>query len=162
METEEKAIERKFLEEIMGFVGFTVDELKVISDNLGNYDFDKETNTVTVDLPNITVYISKRPSYCNRGRYDFWVEAKENKHQIITIDFSDAFPRYFFRLQGAMDEIKEYLSFNLDDIANTLDEKTAVFHRIVKAKDDDSEIPEMSPAEQNMYKILLLKMLRHV
>jgi hypothetical protein len=121
---------KELLEQVMGFAPFKPTELKIITDGLGAFTFDEETGTVTVDLPNIVVRISKRPIYCDRGRYDFWVEAKDRS--LYTIDFSDAFPRYFFRLQGAIDEIREYLSFNVDKVCNDLEEKVALCGRILK------------------------------
>lgn len=58
-----------------------------------------------IDLPNAIVYIEKCPAYMNRGRYKFIVEHKLGCEHEFFIDFSDCFPRYFFSLQRALDEM---------------------------------------------------------
>ena len=129
--------EKELLNQVMGFSPFTPEELKMISDGLGAYTYEEEHNMIVIDLPNIIVRISKRPIYCDRGRYDFWVESKDVR--LITVDFSDAFPRYFFRLQGAIDEIREYLAFNVEKVCNELDEKINLCGRILTVEGEASE-----------------------
>lgn len=60
-----------------------------------------------IDLPLVKITIEKRPYYCDRGRYGFWADSKDDSQ--VTIDFADFFPRYFFSLQRAMDEINDWI-----------------------------------------------------
>ena len=62
-----------------------------------------------VDLPDVRIFIERRPYYCDRGRYGFWAESKVNEK--LTIDFADGFPRYFFSLQRAFDEMYDWILF---------------------------------------------------
>jgi hypothetical protein len=64
-----------------------------------------------IDIPNALITISPRPFYCDRGRYQFWIDGKINQTK-IDIDWADGFPRYFFSLQRAIDEIHEWIEFN--------------------------------------------------
>jgi hypothetical protein len=59
-----------------------------------------------VELEDVTIYIERRNFYCDRGRYGFWAESK--KPDKFVIDFADGFPRYFFSLQRAMDEMYDW------------------------------------------------------
>ena len=63
-----------------------------------------------IDLPLVLITIEKRPYYCDRGRYGFWVDPK--KKDVFTVDFADKFPRYFFSLQRGIDEIADWVEFN--------------------------------------------------
>ena len=62
-----------------------------------------------IDLPNVTIYLERRPYYCDRGRYGFWAESKVPDQ--LTIDWADGFPRYFFSLQRAFDEMHDWVQF---------------------------------------------------
>ena len=62
-----------------------------------------------VDLPDVKIYIEKRNWYCDRGRYGFWAESKNDDK--VCIDFADGFPRYFFSLQRAFDEMHDWIEF---------------------------------------------------
>ncbi len=64
-----------------------------------------------VDLLMVVITVHKRNSYCDRGRYGFWAEVKFGFHDKINIDEADAFPRYFFSLQRAFDEMKDWEDF---------------------------------------------------
>lgn len=67
---------------------------------------------LNIDLPNVKISIHKRNFYCDRGRFGFNVQVKEGHHNVMNIDFADAFPRYFFKLQRAFDEMKDWVDFN--------------------------------------------------
>ena len=62
-----------------------------------------------IDLPTVIIYLERRPFYCDRGRYGFWAESKDNKK--VDIDYADGFPRYFFSLQRAFDEMYDWVQF---------------------------------------------------
>lgn len=62
------------------------------------YEIHPQAIEAVVDLPNCKIYVSKRPFYCDRGRWMFHVENKPNQHK-VSIDWADCFPRYFFKLQ---------------------------------------------------------------
>lgn len=71
---------------------------------------------LTIDLPHAIVQVHKRPSYCDRGRFGFNVDVKKEFIHELTIDFSDAFPRYFFNLQRAFDEANDWIVFNKEKL----------------------------------------------
>ncbi len=62
-----------------------------------------------VELPNVVIYLERRPFYCDRGRWGFWAESKGEEK--VDIDYADGFPRYFFSLQRALDEMKDWVDF---------------------------------------------------
>lgn len=62
-----------------------------------------------IDLPNAKVYVEKCMTGFDRGNYKFIVENKPGKEYICDIDFADFFPRYFFSLQRAIDEMKDWI-----------------------------------------------------
>lgn len=79
------------------------------------YELD-EYGYLFIQLPHAIVMAHKRNSYCNRGRFGWSVEVREGHHHIMNIDWADAFPRYFFSLQRAFDEINDYIQFNQKDL----------------------------------------------
>lgn len=62
-----------------------------------------------IELPGVIIYMERRNFYCDRGRYGFWAEAKIPEE--LCIDFADGFPRYFFSLQRAFDEMYDWVLF---------------------------------------------------
>lgn len=52
-------------------------------------------------------FIQRRPSYCDRGRWQASVEC------IPDIDAQDGFPRYYMTLEHAIDEITSWLNWRL-------------------------------------------------
>lgn len=58
----------------------------------------------------ITMIVSHRPVYCDRGRYNIFIE--KTPDSLFGIDAEDCFPRYFFNLQRAIDELKDWYDFN--------------------------------------------------
>lgn len=69
-----------------------------------------------IDLPTAKIMVHKIPVYCDRGRYGFNVEVKKGHHDRLNIDFADCFPRYFFKLQRAMDEAADWCDFNQEKL----------------------------------------------
>lgn len=65
---------------------------------------------IIIEEPEFNMWLNKRPYYCDRGRYGFQAEGKQGK--IGEVDWADGFPRYFFALQNAFNEIYEYIKFN--------------------------------------------------
>jgi len=62
-----------------------------------------------IELPDVTIYIERRNFYCDRGRFGFWAESTNCEK--VCIDYADGFPRYFFSLQRAMDEMHDWVMF---------------------------------------------------
>lgn len=77
--------------------------------DLRNLPIQRYDNYVEIELAEVTITITKRPPYCDRGRYGFLVENKNADNEII--DWADGFPRYFFSLQRAIDEIADWIEF---------------------------------------------------
>jgi len=65
-----------------------------------------------INLPHAIVYISKRPGYCDRGRWNLYVDVKPEHTDKMNIDYADMFPRYFFKLENMFDELHEWVKFN--------------------------------------------------
>lgn len=63
-------------------------------------------NYIDVDLSGTTWWIEHRPGYCDRGRYQWHCESKDSR--IITVDFADGFPRYFFGLDAMLSEMQAW------------------------------------------------------
>jgi hypothetical protein len=84
------------------------------------YVIDNDDAFITVDLPNANIYIHRRPNYCDRGRYGFHVVPKPGKEWFLSIDHTDGFPRYFFKLQRALDEIQDWVEFNKEKLNKEL------------------------------------------
>ena len=71
---------------------------------------------LVIDLPHVFMYVQRRPNYCDRGRYGFIAEVKEDCYNKLTIDSADAFPRYFFSLQRAFDEMADWVQIRKEGI----------------------------------------------
>lgn len=57
-----------------------------------------------------TVWVSKRPNYCDRGNFWAQVDVKAGGNaQRLNIDAADAWPRYYMDLDRAKLEIEEWL-----------------------------------------------------
>jgi len=52
------------------------------------------TNYAIIITKNLTIFIDNRPGYCDRGRYKVLCES--NSQPLCSIDYGDAFPRYYF------------------------------------------------------------------
>ena len=86
---------------------------------LNTYDFKftwPEPSSTYVDLtvtehghPFLRIWIIERPGYCDRGRYGWGCESKDQ--YLFTIDEADGFPRYFFSLQRLLDELNDWVQF---------------------------------------------------
>lgn len=63
-------------------------------------------HTITIKTQNVSVEISKRPPYCDRGLYLVMVES----HSVdCHIDEADMFPRYYFKFENCISEILLWL-----------------------------------------------------
>jgi hypothetical protein len=72
------------------------------------YEID-QYGIVMIKEPDFTAMIQKRPYYCDRGRFSFTIQSQNLSK--VWIDEADAFPRYFFKLQNAFDELNEWIKF---------------------------------------------------
>lgn len=61
---------------------------------------------MAIGSENCAVWISRRPSYCDRGNYLAGVEAWGE----VRLDEADLWPRYYFSLSCAMSEIEAWLA----------------------------------------------------
>lgn len=95
-------------------------ELDLIGINTYGFNLIQGENSwVDIDLPHCIVTITRRPFYCDRGRYGFIVEVKPEHRDKMNIDWADGFPRYFFSLQRAFDEMNDWVEFRKLDIGIT-------------------------------------------
>lgn len=62
-----------------------------------------------IELPDVTIIMERRNWYCDRGRWGFWASSTDSRK--VCIDFADGFPRYFFDLQRAIDEMYDWIEF---------------------------------------------------
>lgn len=92
-------------------MGITEDDLKDVNTYGYKYTID-EHGYMTIDLPHAIITVHKRNFYCDRGRFGFDAQVKQGFHHKLNIDWSDAFPRYFFKLQRAWDELNDWILFN--------------------------------------------------
>lgn len=88
---------------------FTAAEIKGIDTHGFDWKLEFEDREIIVELPETRIIIEKRNFYCDRGRYGFWAESKNQEK--VSIDFADGFPRYFFSLQRAFDEMNDWVEF---------------------------------------------------
>ena len=95
-------------------MNITEEDLKDI--NTYGYKYILQQGCLTIDLPHAIVTITKRPSYCDRGRFGFFADVKEGFHHKLTIDWADFFPRYFFNLQRSFDEMNDWIIFNKEKL----------------------------------------------
>lgn len=89
----------------------TEDDLKNVNTYRYKYTIDKY-GYMLIDLPHAIIAVHKRNSYCDRGRFGFSVDVKPEHNDKMNIDFADFFPRYFFSLQRAFDEMNDWVIFN--------------------------------------------------
>lgn len=84
--------------------------------NINTYEYKIEIHSegieAKINLPHAIIYISRRPSYCDRGRWNFYVDVKPEYINKMNIDSADCFPRYFFKLENMFDELHEWVKFN--------------------------------------------------
>ncbi len=69
-----------------------------------------------VKAKNVNICVTKRPFYCDRGRYGVIVDSIKGNEHIMDIDGADGFPRYFFNLQRLFDELHDWMEFNTENI----------------------------------------------
>lgn len=62
------------------------------------FDVECETAQISVEL---------RPPYCNRGR--FIVQADSYDERVISIDWADGFPRYYFGVEACASELLAWM-----------------------------------------------------
>lgn len=88
-------------------------------EGLNTYGFKYELDEhgyMFIDLSHAKIMVHKRNWYCDRGRYGFSVEVKREHLDKMSIDWADGFPRYFFKLQRAFDELEDWINFNKEKI----------------------------------------------
>ena len=76
------------------------------------YDYSLAGGELKIEFPHAIGYVHKRPSYCDRGRFGFLIEVRDGHVDKLTVDHADCFPRYFFKLQRALDEMRDWIEFN--------------------------------------------------
>lgn len=59
----------------------------------------------TIEAGGALLYLEQRPAYCDRGS---WIVKIDNPGP-MWIDDADMFPRYYFKLENALDEIEAFL-----------------------------------------------------
>lgn len=90
-----------------------IDKVMVGEINTYGYPFTiDEYGYLFIDLPHAKVIVDKKPSYFDRGRFGFTIEVKPEHRDKLTIDFADCFPRYFFSIQRAFDEMNDWIILN--------------------------------------------------
>jgi hypothetical protein len=55
--------------------------------------------------------IHRRPTYCDRGRFQVDISPVAGAGYAYSIDDSDGFPRYFMNFDRMMDELREWLDW---------------------------------------------------
>ncbi len=88
-----------------------ITELDLVNINTYNIPYYLDGyGCLIITQPNFHIWMNKRPGYCDRGRYGFHAEGRNGK--VGEIDSADMFPRYFFSMQNAFNEINEFIKFN--------------------------------------------------
>lgn len=85
--------------------------LEDIAENIETYLRDKPCGWVDINLNWAKMTITKRPNYCDRGRY--LVQAFHNAEHLdkCWIDEADAFPRYYFNFDCMIRELNSFIIF---------------------------------------------------
>lgn len=65
----------------------------------------------------IHLWISTRPHYCDRGRW--LVHAESSNPALLTIDWADGFPRYYFHTECLVKEVQSWLATRLAQLPPT-------------------------------------------
>ena len=81
---------------------FTDHEIKIRVDEYG---------TLFIDHPVLLIWITQRPGYCDRGRWQ--VNAESRDPSKIHIDAYDGFPRYYFHVENCVSEVVEFREVRL-------------------------------------------------
>jgi hypothetical protein len=87
-----------------------MDDVKSIDFHGFTYEFD-DYNTLWVELGGLKIGVVKTFYCMDRGRYQFYPEVYSKFRHKISVDQADSFPRYFFSLQRAIDEMNDWVSF---------------------------------------------------
>lgn len=79
-----------------------------------NYQCEALDGYINIKIGCALFCIEQRPSYCDRGR--FTIKAFTSDYTRFYIDDADGFPRYFFKMENLLSELKEYIDFNKNKI----------------------------------------------
>lgn len=85
----------------MGLDNF-INELRQAVSRLRPHDY------IDLEIPNCQSWISHRPSYCDRGRFQWMVESTDPRE--LTIDAQDCFPRMYFQEESLIREVEAWLN----------------------------------------------------
>jgi hypothetical protein len=75
-----------------------------------NLMLEPDPAMVHTTVGTIHAFISKRPSYCDRGHYSFNVDG------IPHMDGADSFPRYYMSLDVALREATDWLNWRMYNV----------------------------------------------
>lgn len=67
-----------------------------------------------IELSDCTFWVNPRPTYCDRGRYQWGCESKDQR--VMTVDSADRFPRYFFGLDEMISEMQAWCDIRKQEI----------------------------------------------
>ncbi len=76
-----------------------------------------DTGTLNIIVPPIKAWITERPYYCDRGRWQLNAESTDPAK--LTIDWADGFPRYYFHEDSLVMELATWLMTRLAQIKPT-------------------------------------------
>lgn len=65
------------------------------------------TTYADIKCSDCELYIMRRPSYCDRGRYQ--VGVKSNDVAKLTVDDADGFPRMYFLFENMKSEVEQWM-----------------------------------------------------
>jgi len=68
----------------------------------------KPNSWLEFETENIKCRITRRPKYCDRGRFLWRAQSKDIT--VLNIDDADRFPRYFFNMEALIMEIESLLN----------------------------------------------------
>jgi hypothetical protein len=60
-----------------------------------------------VECEQAKIWVEARPGYCNRGR--FLVNAETIDPAVLSIDWADGFPRYYFGVEACVSELLAWM-----------------------------------------------------
>lgn len=78
-------------------------KLSQLDDSFLHHLRDSIFNYLTISCDNCEICIEPRPRYCDRGQFVVKVLSKDLEK--LHIDAADMFPRYYFKLENACNEI---------------------------------------------------------
>lgn len=80
-----------------------------------------KTNNVPSPPGEVHVFISPRPNYCDRGHWQLNIECGA-----MHLDAADRFPRYYMRLETAIDEAERFLAWRLNKTPSEFPSQSAL------------------------------------